>query len=157
MWLIVCCMFRIGVWWKCFSISSVCNWAAYHIYLISSELAIDDVRRTVEHPQIITAAVFFCTFLLILQLAQLGVEQWASPSWDNHVRWKCTCKQGAAHRPQLSNPKRRLSNSKRWFKIIDCRQICHQIDSRANIRLTWTAMGGPALRWGFELNPTEDI
>ena len=59
---------------KCFSISSVCNWAAYHIYLILSELAIDDVRRTVEHPQIITAAVFFCTFLLILQRAQLGVE-----------------------------------------------------------------------------------
>ena len=58
--------------------------------LFQRELAIDDVRRTVEHPQIITAAVFFCTILLILQLAQLGVEQWASPSWDNHVRWKRT-------------------------------------------------------------------
>ena len=43
--------------------------------LFQCELAINDARRTVEHPQIITAAVFFCTILLILQLAQLGVEQ----------------------------------------------------------------------------------
>ena len=103
-------------------------------------------RLNVEHPlpEIITAIAnlfpLFCTgscFSVHFAKHPLPEIITSGGSW--------TRKQGAAHHPQLSNPKRRLSNSKRWFKITDCRQICHQIDSRANIRLTWPDLGGPIL------------
>ena len=113
------------------------------------------LAQKTPHFQIYHISTYLC-FSVSLRFCDRRSERWeASSSWDNHVRRGLL--QTRSHSPQLSNRKRRLSNWKRWFEIMDRRQICHQIDSRANIRLTWDAMGGPNLRWGLESNPTEEI
>ena len=56
--------------------------------LFQRELSIDDVRRTVEHPQIFHGGGVF--LYISVDFATRAVGSWASPSWDNHVRWKRT-------------------------------------------------------------------